>query len=277
MRRAKPRAIRLLAALVAIGAVIYLGMAIDAISWSTRSDQWPNARSLAWVSIASCNQSLGYGPGNIHPEQSRNDNNYFTLHMFFMSLAFGLLGPMGSVSFHLLEDTLRFSHKMVKWLHAAVQISAAIFSVLGFVQIYYSNGGYCHFQAGLAALVFSNTTLFKPGSAARSLCLRLHQAVGVAVTLLGLVTIILGILAFEIKRIQWEASNAWIGPDYMEIWYKWARTGMVAFALVVMLGCLHWWRPPNHPAGSHDAKETVGEVALTLDVPAASDDQRPPA
>ena len=76
-------------------------------------------------------------------------------------------------------------------------------SVLGYTQIYYSNGGYCSFsnhflslhsyvgiavlaiywcQGGLAALVLSNKALLKPGTTARALFLRAHQAVGVGVS-----------------------------------------------------------------------------------------------
>ena len=48
--------------------------------------------------------------------------------------------------YYVLEDTLRLPHDVVKWSHAAVKVGAILCSILGFIEIYYSNGANCNFS-----------------------------------------------------------------------------------------------------------------------------------
>ena len=57
-------------------------------------------------------------------------------------------------------------------------------------------------QGPLALLVFSNKVLLKPGSTPRLWFLKGHVIAGKGLNMLGLIVIILGILAFEVKRPQ---------------------------------------------------------------------------
>ena len=61
--------------------------------------------------------------------------NFFTLHMFLMTLAFGFFGPVASVLYYVLEDTCKLNHDLVKWVHGLLQLGAVVASVLGFVQV----------------------------------------------------------------------------------------------------------------------------------------------
>lgn len=239
---------------------------LDAIKHATADTAWPNAGTLGWTSISTCNKSLA---ANGHPPGTNAQANFFTLHMFLMSLAFGFFAPVSSVLYYTLEDTLHLPHDAVKWLHALLQTAAVVCSVLGLIQVYYSNGGPCdyanHFQslhsyigitllaaywlqAPLAFLVFSNKSLLKPGGTARAAFLKGHVVAGRLMTVVALFVIILGIMAFEVKRPQWRAANSWIGPDYMEIWYKFTRTGVIAFALAVFVALVFAYAPVAAPA-----------------------------
>jgi len=271
-----------------IGAIALLGFAYHSIAAATPSTQWPNTGAISWVSIASCNESLAqYG----HPQQTLDGTNYFTLHMFFMVLAFGFFGPVASVTYYVLEDGLKLPHVVAKSVHAALQSAALLTSVLGFIQIYYSAGGYCSFadhflslhsfvgitvlavywlQGPLAFLVFSNGVLLPPGGAPRRAFLRVHKAMGTGLTLAGLGTIILGILAFEVKRTQWEVSP---GPGLMYIWYDWSRTGMVAAGLLLLVAFIHCYKPSDNDGGAGGIQEIEKgtDQLLELAVPSSTE------
>lgn len=288
-------ALRIAASFVIIGACVLLAIMYDAIKSATSPDQWPNSGSLEWASIESCNESLAGGPPDQpsvkHPEASPKSANTFTLHMFFMTLAFGFFGPVSSVLYYVLEDTLKLNHDIVKWIHGLIQMAAVVTSVLGFLQIYYSAGGWCSFgnhflslhsyvgicvlavywlQGPLALLIFSNKVLLKPGTWPRKLFLRAHVQAGVALTLLGPVVIMLGILAFETKRTQWEGGASLAGNDFGLIWYKFVNAGMVAFGLMLLVGVVHANKPQGDPP-------VTGQVnALGVDSLLGDDAAKPP-
>ena len=103
-------------------------------------------------------------------------------------------------------------------------------------------------QGPLALLIFSNKVLLKPGTAARKLFLKAHVVAGTGLTFLGLVTIMLGILAFEVKKNQWGVFDMPAGSEFREIWFKFVRSGMVAFGLLLLLIFVHSLKPPPAPA-----------------------------
>ena len=99
--------LRIAASLVIIGASVFLAVMFDAIKSASDPDVWPNAGMLQWTTIATCNQSLAGGPPETpHPAGTNKSANFFTLHMFLMSLAFGFFGPVASVMYYVLEDTM---------------------------------------------------------------------------------------------------------------------------------------------------------------------------
>eukprot|EP00965_Chrysotila_dentata_P251436 6210045-Pleurochrysis_carterae.AAC.1 len=57
--------------------------------------------------------------------------NIFLMHIFFMALAFALLGPIGAVAYVLAEDVLKLPHSVAKWMHALIQFGALAASILG--------------------------------------------------------------------------------------------------------------------------------------------------
>jgi hypothetical protein len=192
-----PKPLLALASAALLLSVVLLIVSYDTIAAATNVAQWPNTGRLSWAHITSC---AGDGPDAASAPAGANA---FTLHMFFMTLAFGFFGPASSVMYYVLEDLMRLNHDLVKWIHAAVQTAAVICSVLGFLQAYYANGAWCHFadhfrslhsyvgitvlalywlQGPLALLIFSNKSLLKPGTAARALFLRVHQVLGVGLT-----------------------------------------------------------------------------------------------
>ena len=287
-----PLLLKLGAVAVICLAIAFIGMSYDMIGAATPVTQWPNADSLRWTWPANCDASKGTGPATLfgaehsHPESAVSSANFFTLHMFYMSLAFGLLAPIGSVVYIVLEDTVGLPHTLVKWLHALVLVGAILCSILGYLQAYYSNGGACqsmadHFlslhsymgivllaaywlQGPLALLIFSNKALLRPGTAARYAFAKAHVIVGEGLNLLALVVILLGIVAFETKRNQWLTGEA----DH-EIWYKMARAGMVAFGLLVVLFAVLAAKPSPATAAANKV-DPINTDALTLLPPAAT-------
>jgi len=249
---------------------VLFSLMMHAIGLVTKPDTWPNAGMLKWVWPANCNESLAHV--GLHPAAAVKGEDYFTLHMFLMTMAFVLLGPVGSLWYFVLEDMIGLSHGIVKWTHAAIQLGALLCSVLGFVQIYFSNGSGCSFsshyeslhsfigivllagwwlQTPFALLLFSNETLLKPGSAARKTFHQLHVHLGKGMVLLGLFVVILGIMAFEVKRPQWLEDNAWLPePLRSDIWLSFARSGTVAFVLCLCLAVLFVWAPAATPAAT---------------------------
>lgn len=258
------------------------GLQMRAISLTTPSDVWPNAGTLKWQWPASCNESLAHVG---HPEGAVRGANYFTLHMFLMTLAFLLFGPIASLWYYIFEDMLGVSHDRVKWSHGTVQLGALLASVLGFVQIYFSNGGSCssfadHFQslhsfvgivllAGwwtqwpLAVLVFSNKRLLPPGTWARLAFLRVHVVLGKGMVLLGLFVCILGMLAFEVKRPQWDNDNLFNleAPLRHAIWESMATSGAFVFVLAIALGLVLAFAPSSSPP-SHIKPATEPVLSL---------------
>ena len=272
-RPSLPRCFQLLIFVSLCGVIALTRVMLVAIASATEPDTWPNGGMLRWEWPASCNASLASGG---HPAAAVGGENYFTLHMFFMVIAFCLLAPLGSIWYYFLEDMCRLPHDFVKWTHALVQLGAVVASVLGFIQIYFSNGGSCDFsqhflslhsfialpllaafwaQWPLAGLFFSNTTLLKPGTASRKAFLRGHVVVGKGATLLGLVVVILGIVAFETKRTQWVHPGA--PAAFNEVWFNFARGGTVAFGVCVAIGLIYACAPaPAPPAAQQTAKLT---------------------
>ena len=114
-------------------------------------------------------------------------------------------------------------------------------------------------QGPLAFLVFSNKVLLKPGSTPRLWFLKGHVIAGKGLNMLGLMVIILGILAFEVKRPQWQTDNSWMRSTAVEmsIWYKFCRAGMVAFGLLVLLSLIYAIKPEPAPAKVNPIESSV--------------------
>ena len=294
-RPSLPRWFQLLVFISLCSVIALTRVMLVAIASATEPDTWPNGGVLQWEWPASCNATLASGG---HPAAAVGGENFFTLHMFFMVIAFCLLAPLGSIWYFFLEDMCRLNHDFVKWTHALVQLGAVVASVLGFIQIYFSNGGSCDFsqhflslhsfialpllvafwaQWPLAGLFFSNTTLLKPGTTSRKAFLRGHVVVGKGATLLGLVVVILGIVAFETKRTQWVHPGA--PAAFNEVWFNFARGGTVAFSACVAIGLVYALAPaPAPPAALQTAKltpsqETVPSTAepLLMVLPSSSE------
>merc|ERR1719464_384827 len=98
---------------------------------------------MTWTWPASCDARLAEMG---HPPSAVKGADYFTLHMALMTLAFCLFGPLASLWYYVFEDTFGLGHDLVKWTHGLLQLGSLAASVLGFVQIYYSNGAWCSFQ-----------------------------------------------------------------------------------------------------------------------------------
>lgn len=92
----------------------------------------------------------------------------FALHPLLMSLAFGVLGPIGAVSWRTYEHVLGMSHATVKMVHLVLMLAAAGVGALGVIDMWLvhadgaaaqvQNGWDVHFQSvhswlGIAALV----------------------------------------------------------------------------------------------------------------------------
>ena len=92
----------------------------------------------------------------------------FALHPLLMSLAFGLLGPIGAVSWRTYESVLGMSHRTVKLLHLTLMLGASIIGAVGVYDMWLvheagaaaqiAKGWDVHFQSihswlGMASLV----------------------------------------------------------------------------------------------------------------------------
>ena len=180
------------------------------------------------------------------------------MHAFFMSLAFGCLTPIGTVTISACRQMFGLSPRSFSMfvphvVHGSLQTVALICSILGFLQAYYAHGGGCatplpngggrHFQSmhswlgilvlGLywlqgptsLALLYSKRVL-RVGSYLRSELRRYHLFLGAFAGLAGLVSIISGILAASAKL----ATN----DPVPEFWWPMARTGAVCIALCLV-------------------------------------------
>ena len=60
-----------------------------------------------------------------------------------MSIAFGVLGPLGLFAFNIVRDILGASQWVAKAVHGTFKMGAVLFSILGFIQQFYGSGGAC--------------------------------------------------------------------------------------------------------------------------------------
>jgi hypothetical protein len=194
------------------------------------------------------------------PPNTLGGSNGTLMHALFMSLAFGLLTPLGSISFTV-RETLRLSPARARAAHGLLMTVAVILSVLGLLQQYYAHGGSCdatddkgvplgpHFRSmhswlgmlilalywlqGPTALVFlSNTRLLKAGSYWRGEVRRYHLLVGGFAVFGGLLSIVTGVLAAAGKLpAGGEAGQAAV-PQF---WWPMAVAGAVCMALCFVL------------------------------------------
>ena len=143
----------------------------------------------------------------------------FALHPALMTLAFGLLAPIGSVAYRTLEMLLGVSHGTAKRVHASLMGSAGVFGVLGLVDMWVVHeraaeeakaaGLSVHFQSvhglvGIGALaLLSANGLVGFGAfcfpsarpALRRAVLPAHSFAGTLGVVLGLIAIVTGILS----------------------------------------------------------------------------------
>ena len=221
-----------------------------------------------------------------HPGDVTSSANPTLMHAFYMSLAFGVFTPLGSVSFSTVRGVLGLSPWAAKCFHGLFKCAAITFSILGFLQQYYGSGGACnksgkdnHFASmhsffglivliaywllGPSALVFlSNTSVLKPGSYWRMEFRRYHMFVGTFAVMGGLASILTGILDMEGKRVDPDDADFVMLP----FWWPLARAGFVCMALAFALAwALYEGRVPVTPS----RKGTLGEVSPLI-VPLSS-------
>mmetsp|Transcript_43582 Transcript_43582/g.114554 ORF Transcript_43582/g.114554 Transcript_43582/m.114554 type:complete len:263 (+) Transcript_43582:71-859(+) len=192
---------------------------------------------------------LGWAPSPCGSEGTASKGyNAFAMHVFFMALAFGLMAPIGAVTYVVVRDTLGLSQMVAKCVHGTCQLGAFLCSILGYTQMYYSHGADCkstpHFQSvhsyvGIVVLVifwaqlpsalvvFSNKTLLPPGGFGRKAFVKYHVFFGSYGVFAGLFTVILGILALEAK-----STTSLPTPDS---WYKFSRAASAALVTSVLL------------------------------------------
>jgi len=276
---------------VALCLVVALtALMMHVVAVATEDSSWPNTGTLKWEWPENCNASLS--PHLPHPLSAVRGENYFTLHMFLMTLAFCLFAPLGAVWYFLLEDTLGLSHDLAKWTHAALQTAALLCSVLGFVQAYYSNGGSCAFanhfesvhsmvgivllggwwlQTPLALLVFSNKRVLVPGTWARHCFLRAHVVLGKGMVVLALFVVCLGLLAYTTKRPQWfSEANGWIERSHpgrlQDIWNSMTSAALIAVGLSAVLGLVFSLAPQPPSAKTASSGPPLLDNAVNTEV-----------
>ena len=186
--------------------------------------------------------------------------NATLMHALFMALAFGVLTPLGSISFTLFRDLLGLSMTTAKAAHGMLKTGAVVLSVLGFLQQYYGHGSSCsakdpngipegpHMQSmhswfgiiilgaywiqGPSALaIFTNTKLLRPGTYWRMEARRYHLFVGYFSILGGLFTIYSGILAAAGKL----APDPHPAPPPPAFWWPMNLAGLICMALTACL------------------------------------------
>ena len=179
------------------------------------------AIKLGWVKLDGCvkDPATGASSGTF----SQNGKTVgglapFFMHIFFMSLAFGLFAPLAAVCYAALERTLGLPHGLVKGVHGALNFGAALVGTLGFAEIYMAHScGGPHFQSVhswigaavllgywlqflSATLLLTNTRVLAAGSAARKAVCDYHRLCGAFVLFGGLASIATGTLIFTGKK-----------------------------------------------------------------------------
>ena len=88
-----PIALKALSLAVVGGSALLLCLMHSAIAAATPKEIWPNSGSLKWNWPRNCNVSEGEGPPtpagfpHQHPAPAERSANFFTLHMYLMTLA----------------------------------------------------------------------------------------------------------------------------------------------------------------------------------------------
>ena len=247
---------KIFAVLVIIGAITFFSLQYNAIT--TQFSTW----TIDWAP-SPCDTQAVAPPGA----------KAFAMHVFLMSLAFGVFAPIGAVTYVVVRDTFGLSQITAKVVHGICQMGAFVCSVLGYTQMYYAHGANCcggppctvHFQSvhsyvGIVVLVifwfqfpsalvvFSNNSLFPPGSFARKCFLKYHVFLGTVGVFAGLATLITGILVLTGKSTTYDP----VPPAY---WYVYAKAAMAAFITIFVLALSLFEAKSEHLSGN---AQTVG-------------------
>eukprot|EP00614_Pseudopedinella_elastica_P001566 CAMPEP_0172594064 /NCGR_PEP_ID=MMETSP1068-20121228/13350_1 /TAXON_ID=35684 /ORGANISM="Pseudopedinella elastica, Strain CCMP716" /LENGTH=256 /DNA_ID=CAMNT_0013391861 /DNA_START=125 /DNA_END=895 /DNA_ORIENTATION=- len=94
----------------------------------------------------------------------------FALHPLLMTLAFGLLGPVGAATWRCFEHGLGLSHSLAKFIHFSLLTAAAVIGVVGVADMWVvhengasvqvSKGWAVHFQSAHSWLGISSLIVF---------------------------------------------------------------------------------------------------------------------
>ena len=195
-------------------------------------------QNVSWVHLQECvkdAQGVSSGKFTQNGKTTTSGLPAFFMHIFFMSLAFGLFAPLASVCYAALERTLGLPHGLVKGVHGALNFGAALAGTLGFAEIFMAHTcGGPHFQSVhswiggavllgywlqflSAGLLLTNTRVLAAGSAARRAACDYHRLCGGFLAFGGLVSVATGTLLFTGKK-QAFVSLTGHGRSYDEWW-----------------------------------------------------------
>ena len=214
----------------------------------------------------------------------------FYMHIFFMSLGFGLFAPLAAITYGTLEALFGVPHGTAKAVHGALNLTAALLALLGFAEIYIAHScAVTHFlsvhswigfttivgyvlNSTLALAVLTNTRVLRANSRARRTFVQYHRFVGTAVLFLGFVAIASGTLLYTGKK--GDHSNAPTGAPALSLdgWWRYADAigVLIGLALALALMLFEGGRDSAGPAGPGD-KGVVEVLVPALTGPSDSD------
>ena len=176
--------------------------------------------TVGWVSLDRCVEGKPTFAQGGRPVGEIVDPQYaklaglfpFYMHIFFMSLGFGLFAPLAAIAYGTLESLFGVSHGAAKAMHGALNLAAALLALLGFLEIYTAHScdvghflsvhswigfgavlGYL-INTSLALALLTNTRVLRANSRARRIFVQYHRFVGTAALFMGLAAIASGAL-----------------------------------------------------------------------------------
>jgi len=152
----------------------------------------------------------------------------FGLHIFLMSGAFLLIGPMAAITYRLLAYTLNVKRKVTKQAHAFLQLAATAIGVTGVRTVWLAHASSYHFKSshsimgifGLSmymAQLVAAAYIYNFGSKGlRSSFTNLHKAIGQGLVVVMVYVAALGTLYFESEayNLDWDdvGENGYYRP-----------------------------------------------------------------
>jgi len=152
----------------------------------------------------------------------------FGLHIFLMSGAFLMIGPMAAITYRLLKHTLNVKRKLTKQVHGFLQLAATAIGVTGVRTVWLAHASSYHFKSSHSIMGIFSLSMYMAQLVAaayiynfgsktlRSSFQHLHRAIGQGLVVVMVYVAALGTLYFESEayNLDWDVygENGYYRP-----------------------------------------------------------------